>query len=254
MNVDSVRKWFEFASEIGLEGVEIMYGWPLDWYVIHQVRQLLPRYTLKVSMIVTHNNLCRFTSSERQEECNIINGYIALAEDFNTNIIRVLAGPWDRTWPEISRKKAVNAVVATVNECLTYASKKNMTLVMENHPGMGVDKDIIQEIFEKIDSPNFGWNFDMENAYRREAQTAFDFLNEKSILRKLAYVHAKNYLESSDGWLPAAVSDGVLDVKSMLKKIKDSGYNGWLSFEYSGKNWDEVKRSADFIRETWPNL
>ena len=254
MDVDCMRKWFTFASDIGLEGVELMYGWPLDWYVLHQVKKLLSEYPLNVSMIVTHNNFCRFTPAEQQEECRILDGYMALAEEFGTNIVRVLAGTWNRIWKETSSRKAVDAVVTTASQCLRRAEEKNMMLVMENHPGMGVDRDILQAIFEKIDSPNFGWNFDMENAYRREGQTGFDFLNEASLLKRLRYVHSKDFIEMPYGWMPVALGGGGLDVKGMFKKIKDSGYQGWLSFEYGGEDWGEIKRSADYIRETWPSI
>jgi hypothetical protein len=89
--------------------------------------------------------------------------------------------------------------------------------VLENHPGFGVSHEVVAAIFRRISSSHFGWNFDMENAYRIPGQTAFDFLNDEALLRRLMYVHAKNFAESADGWIcDVALDEGVNDVRKML--------------------------------------
>ena len=87
----------------------------------------------------------------------------------------------------------------------------------------------------------------MENAYRVGGQTAFDFLKDETILRRLAYVHAKNFGETPEGWNSTiALDEGVNDIHLMLAVIKAHGYDGWISIEFSGTTRDKLKRSVKF--------
>ena len=86
---------------------------------------------------------------------------------------------------KISVAKAVDAVAKTFELVLPHAEKAGIVLALENHPGFGVSPDVVGRILQKIPSAVLGWNFDMENAYRVHGQTAFDFLKNETILRRL---------------------------------------------------------------------
>jgi sugar phosphate isomerase/epimerase len=206
-------------------------------------------------MIVTHCDPARFSDDLRKAEARELVSYVDLAADFGCRFVRVIAGQFDPTWREISVAKAVDAVAQTFELVLPHAEKAGIVLALENHPGFGVSRDVVGRIFQKIPSTVLGWNFDMENAYRVGGQTAFDFLKDETILRRLAYVHAKNFGETPEGWnSDVALDEGVNDIHLMLAVIKAHGYDGWISIEFSGTTRDKLKRSVKFLRESWPLL
>lgn len=252
---DSVSRWLDYAEDIGLDGVELMYSWPVNWHVIHRTHKLLSRRRLKVSMITTHCDPAQFSSDLRRLEAQKLVGYVDLATDFECSFVRVLAGRFDPTWRETSVSKALDAVVQTFELVLPYAKKNGVVLALENHPGFGVHWEIVAELLQRISSPSFGWNFDMENAYRVDGQTAFDFLKNTAIVGRLVHVHAKNFGESPDGWdSNVALDEGVNDVRAMLAYVKATGYDDWISIEFAGQNREKLKRSAKYLRDVWEQL
>ena len=251
----SVSMWFDYAEEIGLDGVELMYPWPVSWHVIHRTHERLAGRGLEVSMVTTHCDPALFADDLRKAEARKLMGYVDLASDFSSRFVRVVAGSFDPTRREISVGKAIDAVVQTFEGVLPHAEKAGVTLALENHPGFGVSREVVAAILQRLPSPSFGWNFDMENAYRVAGQTAFDFLNDETILRRLVHVHAKNFGESPDGWISdVALDEGVNDVRAMLAKVKAGGYDDWISIEFGGKTQEKLRRSARFLRDTWDSL
>jgi len=252
---ESFSAWFDYAEQIGLDGVELMYPWPVSWHVIHRTQKRLSAHKLEVSMITTHCDPSQFSEDLRRAEAQKLVGYVDLATEFHSRFVRVIAGSFNPTSREISLAKAINAVVGTFQLVLPYAEKAGVVLALENHPGFGASREVIAAILERIPSASLGWNFDMENAYRIPGQTAFDFLNDQRILRRLVHLHAKNYAESPEGWVSdVALDEGVNDVRAMLAKVKASGYRDWISIEFGGTTREKLRRSAKFLRATWESL
>ena len=177
---------------------------------------------------------------------------IDLARFFETPNIRVFS----YYAPEGGRPVAYrDEIMRRMRAKADLAEKAGVVLALENHPGFGVSREVIAAILEEIPSPFFGWNFDMENAYRVPGQTAFDFLNDRRIMTRLVHVHAKNFAESPDGWQSdVALDEGVNDVRAMLAKIKAAGYDDWISIEFAGTTREKLRRSARFLRATWDSL
>lgn len=252
---DSFAAWFDYAKEIGLDGVELMYQWPINRHVIDRTRKRLAGRGLEISMIVTHCDPSKFSDESRRAEAKQIMDYVDLAGEFGCRFVRVIAGRFDPAMREISVAKAVDAVVQTFELVLPHAERAKVVLALENHPGFGVSREVVAAILKQIPSPHFGLNFDLENAYRIPGQTAFDFLNDEELMRRLVYVHAKNFAESPDGWISdVALDEGVNDVREMLARIKAHGYRDWISIESGGTTREKLRRSAKYLRETWNEL
>jgi len=252
---ESFAPWFDDAEAMGLDGVELIYSWPVSWHLIHRTHKRLAAHHLEVSMVTSSRDTAKFTDDLRRAEADSLIGYVDLATDFGSRYVRVLAGMFDRTWREVSVSRAIDAVVQTFEMVLPHAEKAGVVLALENHPGFGVALDVVSAVLERLPSPHFGWNFDMENAYRLPDQTAFDFLDDPTILGRLVHVHAKNFGNSPAGWISdVALDEGGNDVRAMLARVKASGYDDWVSIEFGGSTPDKVKRSARWLRDTWERL
>jgi len=249
----SVESWCQIARRAGLDGIELMYPFPIPWHIVHRTENLLAKYRLRPSIITIHNDFMRLTPKGQKEELNIVTSFMELASAIGAGMIRVIFGGWDPiSGAEVSRARALAAAISTIKMCLEPAARLKVVMALENHPGMGVSREMIHDIFNAVKSPFFGWNFDMENAYRIPGQDGFSFLNDPIIAKRICYVHAKNFKKTPDGWdQNIALDQGDLDVAGMLTAVKRMGHDKWISFEYAGKDAKQLIRSAHYLRKAW---
>jgi len=251
----SFSDWFGYAERIGLDGVELLYPAPPTWHLVHRTHRRLAEHQLEVSMVTTDCEPVQFVDELRDAEVLKLTAFVDLAADFGSRFVRVTAGSFNPEMRETSVTKALDAAARTFERVLAHAEKAGVTLALESHPGFSVSREVVSGLFERMPSPCFGWNFDMENAYRLRGQTAFDFLNDDAIRRRLVHVHAKNFGESPDGWVSdVALDEGVNDVSAMLAEVKATGFDDWISIEFAGTTREKLARSAAFLRETWESL
>ena len=249
---DAVRNWCQVAQRAGLDGIELMYRFPIHWHIVHRTEKLMKKHHLQPSIITIHNCFMRQTSEEQKAELNIVTSFLELASALGAGMVRVIMGWWTPPIREISRASALAAAITTIKMCLEPAARLKVVMALENHPGMGVSREMIHDVFSAVKSPFLGWNFDMENPYRIPGQDAFSFLNDPVIARRLCYVHAKNFKNTPKGWdQDIALDQGDLDVVSMLAAVKRLGHDDWLSFEYASKDAKHIMRSARYLRKAW---
>ncbi len=248
----SVSHWCRVAQRAGLDGIELMYPFPIPWHIVHRTEKLLAKHRLQASIITIHNCFMQLTPEGQKDELNAVTSFLELANALGAGMIRVITGWWEPSNREISRARALAGALSTIRMCLEPAARLKVVMALENHPGMGVSHGIIHDVFAAVPSPYLGWNFDMENAYRVPGQDAFTFLDDPVIARRICYVHAKNFKNTPGGWnQEIALDQGDLDVVRMLTAVKRLGHDGWLSFEYACKDAKHILRSARYLRKAW---
>jgi sugar phosphate isomerase/epimerase len=136
--------------------------------------------------------------------------------------------------------------VGSLSEVTAYAGERGVKFAIEGHAHVIVSgTDAMLRLFERITDPNLVVNFD----------TAWHFIQREylpmSILKlgkRIEHVH----LRDSDGLLyyNAPVGQGVIDMRGVVSTLKEIGYDGVLSFEYSGfANFlDVAKESQAYMR------
>jgi len=253
----STKEWFEFAPKAGLDGTELIpMGWLLDWWKLKKMKNHLKDVKLEVSMVSIGNNFC-VEGAQRKDEIEKMEAYAALAYEFGSRLVRVMAGRWNRDAMLVSRAKAIRLISETFKECLDRIEKYNVILALENHPGdAGLFLDVFLEILQNVSHPNLGVNFDTGNA-RRANQNPMDFLSEKEITDRIVCVHVKDFKKTPDGWVVTDPVEGdVVDHKEIFSDLKKKGYNGWISWEHayakpSRENLDEVARVIPYLKRLW---
>ena len=252
-DLSALEGWMAYVAENGFDGIELIYRTlPCDMSLIARTKELVKRYGMPVSMVTSSHDNSVFTEEEKQKASATLKAYVNLATEFESQFIRVLARGYDRQRKEISLQRAIDAVVDVFERALPYAARQDVIFALENHPGFGAEKSVIQAILERIPDPYLGWNCDFVNAYRIEGQTLYDFLNEESLLSRLVHVHAKTFAETPDGWdIGVALDEGDLDVAHFLHIIKGTGYDGWISIEFGATNREKIIRSKQFIEKVW---
>lgn len=105
--------------------------------------------------------------------------------------------------------------------------------------------------------PDLRYTLDMGNfVYNDE-----DVLEAWEVLKdKIAHVHCKDRgaeIKTSGainrGLLPVAAGDGYMPIATLVNRLKESGYDGYLAIEHFDAADQELcmRRSAEFLRKTW---
>lgn len=147
-----------------------------------------------------------------------------------------------------------------------YASQYGITTTIENHGFSVQSSDRVQRVLHAVDRPNFKTTLDIGN---------FMCVDEDSIIgvkKNLPYaslVHFKDFyfrpydqepgggewfLTSNGNYLRGAiVGHGDIEIRKIVKLIKESGYDGYITIEFEGM--EECKSASriamDNLRRFW---
>jgi sugar phosphate isomerase/epimerase len=147
-----------------------------------------------------------------------------------------------------------------------YAAQFGITTTIENHGFSVQSSDRVQRVLLAVDRPNFKTTLDVGN---------FMCVDENSIIgvkKNLPYaslIHFKDFyfrpydqqpgggdwfLTSNGNYLRGAiVGHGDIEIRKIVKLIKDSGYDGYITIEFEGM--EECKSASriamDNLRRFW---
>ena len=168
-------------------------------------------------------------------------GKIPIVQDFEEhfklfchtiNIAHVMEVPYIRMFsffmPEgEDPEKYHDEVFRRVGRMADYAAKHNVILLHENEKEIYGDvADRCRKLMEEFYSDHFKAVFDFANFVQchQDTKEAYEMLKPY-----IEYVHVKDAEWESGHVVPAGHGDG--NVKEILKMLKESGYEGFLSLE-----------------------
>lgn len=168
-------------------------------------------------------------------------GKIQITDDFEehfklfchtVNIAHVMEVPYIRMFsffmPEgEDPEKYHDEVFRRVGRMADYAAKHNVILLHENEKEIYGDvADRCRKLMEEFYSDHFKAVFDFANFVQchQDTKEAYEMLKPY-----IDYVHVKDAEWESGQVVPAGHGDG--NVKEILKMLKESGYEGFLSLE-----------------------
>lgn len=157
-------------------------------------------------------------------------------------------------------------LVQACREIADYAAKYGITTSIENHGFHVQASDRVQRVIELVDRPNFKTTLDTGN---------FLCVDENPITavrKNLPYasmVHMKDFYvrpghshDPGEGWFRSAggaylrgaiTGQGDIDMKEIIRVVKQSGYDGYISIEFEGMEEAKTgaKISLDNVRRLW---
>lgn len=139
---------------------------------------------------------------------------------------------------------AFGPIVAGSKKVAQYAASKGVTTSVENHGFFVQSADRIRRILHAVDEPNFLTTLDVGNFVCVDEDPA------AVVPQNLPYamvIHFKDFYvrdaDPGDGWFRsrggrylrgAIVGNGDLDLASVARSIRESGYEGYASIEFEG--------------------
>jgi len=233
---------FKTMARLGLKGVEIITHGPcyhadtLDTAEMRErTLELLNRLGLEIVALSPHTEFLIFDREARRQAVEHCMAQIDLTELYGAKIARIFSG--GRIPEGKTKGECIDAVVEALKPCTEYAEKRGIKLAVESHGKFGNDLEAMVTILDEINSPMLGVTLDTANFKSNgvDPVEAIDVLKDR-----IFHTHLKDILFTENGRQGAAVGEGSLDFRAILKKLKEVGYKGKYCIEYEGKEPPET--------------
>jgi len=143
-------------------------------------------------------------------------------------------------------EKDLPKIVEACARIADHAKQYGITTSVENHGFFMQKSDRVRRLVSEVGRPNFKTTIDIGNFMCADENPVAAVKNNISIA---SHIHFKDfyfrpfYANPGEGWFQtlsgnflrgAIVGQGDIDIRAVLKIIKESGYGGYLSIEFEG--------------------
>jgi 3-dehydroshikimate dehydratase len=225
----------ELAYRLGLKGVEIWDGHLREYIgrngTIGPLIALLRSYRLAVPAISGYSYFSK-SDEERKQSLLEIEKTAGIAAQIGCPLIRTFAGHAPSATSGIPE---LHQTAVCLRQAAEQAGKHSVKLGLELHnntyaDGIGPTLSLLRTVAD----PSLRLIFDGFNLYleKQDQLEALDALYEW-----VDHVHLKNYVwnwQDGSRSVPTSLFSGDVDNRSLLLKLEEKGYEGFLSLEYFG--------------------
>jgi len=272
-----LSEWIELATALDVEGLEWYAGfiemkdeknWP-------EFRKQVEDEGKEIPMMCCSPDFTHPDAAFRKQEIEKQKFWIDMTYALGGSYCRVLSG---QRRPELTIDEGIDLAASSIEECLPYAEKHGITLIIENHykddfweyPEFAQKMDIFSKLVDKIEHPYFGVNYDPSNTYIA-GEDPLELLYKVS--HRVVTMHASDrYLKEgtiedlrkeeggSQGYAKrlahGEIGKGLNDYDAIFTELKRVGFDSWISIEDGVDGMDQLERSVAFLRrkvaQYWP--
>ncbi|NRB52471.1 MAG: sugar phosphate isomerase/epimerase [Saprospiraceae bacterium] len=268
-NSMSLQQWIELGAQLGVDGLEFYSGFlalqdSKNW---SHYKQLANDHGLSIPMMCCSPDFTHPDPNFRAAEVEKEKSWIEMTAALGGSYCRVLSG---QARPEVNREEGIRYTVEAIEACLPLARSHGITLIIENHykdnywtyPEFAQMSDVFCELVGRIDDPNFGVNYDPSNTILA-GEDPIELLEK--IKHRVVTMHASDrYLangtledlrkvENSRGYAAllshGEIGKGMNDYDQIFSILKEQGFQGWISIEDGVDGFDQLQRSANFLKQ-----
>jgi sugar phosphate isomerase/epimerase len=272
----TLADWINLAGTIDVDGLELYSGMldladPAKW---PEIRQRMEDQQLAMPMMCCSPDFTHPNAAFRDEQIAKEKQWIAMTAELGGQYCRVLSG---QRRPEVSREEGIAYAATSIEACLPTAAAHGVILILENHykdnywqfPEFAQQMDVFCDLVDRIDSPNFGVNYDPSNTILA-GEDPLELL--RRVKHRVLTMHASDrYLaegtiedlrreEDSVGYAKrlrhGEIGKGLNDYDAIFSELASVGFDGWISIEDGVEGIEQLQRSALFLRgkiaEHWP--
>jgi sugar phosphate isomerase/epimerase len=273
----SVFEWFDMAARLSVDGVEMYDRFLVETgpEYLDRVRGALEERGLRMPMMCYSPDFTVPDEWARRAEVEKQIRVMEVTAALGGSFCRVLSG---QRRPEVSREQGIAWVVECIEALLPHAGRLGLTLTLENHykdnyweyPEFAQSSDVFCEILARVPSPLLGVNFDPSNAILAGEDP---LLLLEQVKHRVVTMHASDRSlkpgytledlrkqENSVGYAAilqhGEIGKGLNDFDAIFATLREAGFDGWISIEDGVNGFDELLRSARFLRQKieqyWP--
>ncbi len=264
-----IADWVELARPLEVTGLEWYAGFlemedRKNW---GNLRRLVEESGKTIPMLCCSPDFTHPDPIFRKNQVDKQKYWIEMAAEMGASYCRVLSG---QKRPELGVEEGISFAKTSIEECLPYAERNGVTLILENHykddfwiyPEFAQKMAIFHRLVDQINHPNFGVNYDPSNTFLA-GEDPLDLLN--LVANRVVTMHASDrYLLSgtiedlrheemgSEGYAKrlshGEIGKGLNDYDAIFKTLKAVGFDGWISIEDGVEGMDQLERSVSFLR------
>lgn len=251
----TVAGWIQFGAELGLDAVDfsIKFFPKRDAETIKRTRDALEKHNIIPCMLACYSDFTHPAPAQRAQELIDLKADIALAKALGAKFIRVTAG---QNHPDTERKAGVRWVTDGFRRALDEAEKHGVTLAYENHTkgapwdywDFSQPTEIFLEILDALSDTPLGVCFDTANPLVL-GEDVLALLEQ--VVQRVVVVHIFD-LREVRVFEPVRVGTGASPIPQVFSRMKQAGYDGWLSIEEASRSGQEgFTESIALVRQTW---
>ncbi len=267
-NSMSLQKWIEMGASLGVDGLEFYSGFIAlrDRSTWATYRQMAADHGLAIPMLCCSPDFTHPDPNFRQAEVEKEKQWIEMTAALGGTFCRVLSG---QRRPEVSREEGIQYTVDAIEACLPLARSYGITLIIENHykdnywtyPEFAQMTDVFCDLVSRVTDDHFGVNYDPSNTILAGEDPIVLLERVKD---RVVTMHASDrYLargtmeelrqqENSVGYASllqhGEIGKGLNDYDKIFSILKAAGFAGWISIEDGVDGFDQLQRSADFLK------
>ena len=261
----SIETVIDKASQLGVGGVDILHRQmeipekaPLDAAgraYLHKLKRHAFVNGVDLICVSTHQNFVSPQPAVITENVEHTKKCIEIAYELGVPSIRINTGRWNTVdfntlmanrgiepiLPGHMEEEGFKWCIDAIQRCLPKAEECGVILALENHWGLARTPEGLLRILNSIQSPWLGALMDTGNFL----EDPYEKL--KLIAPKTVFVQAKTYYGGGE-WYALD-----LDYTRVAKMLADTGYRGYVSLEFEGKeNADSgVAKSLEMLRKAF---
>lgn len=224
---------------------------------LNELRQKSNDYGVKNTIILVDlldmqtmkqgNSLASIDKKERNQAIEDHKPWIDAAKSIGCDSIRI------NLWSDASMEEVMKVSIESISKLLEYASDKNISIVIENHGGHTGDAKWLVNLIKKINNkklgtlPDFGTlNFcvkrDLNLDFTAKCLSQYDkYLGVKELLPYAKGISAKSTQFDLKG------NETDTNFKKMVRLIKKSNFEGYISIEYEGAIRDTFSQQNNHL-------
>ncbi len=251
----TVVEWIQLGAKLGLDGVDfsIKFFPQRDAETVNTIRAALEKYGIEPCMLACYSDFTHPDATQRAQELTELKADIVLAKTLGVKFVRVTAG---QNHPGTQRTTGVRWVTDGFRYALDEAERHGITLAYENHTkGAPWDywdfsqrTEIFLEILDALADTPLSVCFDTANPL---------VLNEdvlgllEKVIERVVVLHVFD-MEAAGTFVPVRVGTGAAPIPQVFSRMRQAGYNGWLSIEEASRLGQEgFEQATAFVRQTW---
>ena len=247
--------WFRMAAGLGLDGADFSVAHvpsrrPAD---LDHISRAAADAGVALPMLVTYSDFTHPDARHRAAQHDDLRGWIDAAARMGVECLRVTAGQaHDGVAEDDGLAWAAEGLAAHVHE----AASMHVRLLYENHTRASIWQrfDFTQpaarflEVARRTAGSGLQILFDTANclALGEDPLPVLD-----AIIDRVGGVHVSD-IAARGTFEPTTIGTGVAPLASILKRLVDHGYDGWLSIEEASRTGDDgFLRGVAYVDRVW---
>lgn len=263
----------EWVAEQGGEHIEIVpnlgFSFDKNPELIDQIPKKAKEVGIEISNYAIGANFITEDEEAFHAEIDRVKKEVDIANRLGVKFMRHDVA--SRPIPECTIEQFEADLPKLVDACqqvADYAAQYDITTSVENHGFFIQAADRVQSLINHVDRPNFKTTLDIGNfmcADEESVAATKKNISYASVVHFKDFYHRPAHLNPGEGWMPtiagdyirgAIVGHGDINMREVVRAVKESGFDGYISVEFEGMENGKLgsKIGMDNLRRFWNEI